>query len=133
MTEAELRLMVREILAEALGKRLAAPAPSLDPEPVRIASDADLQALVARLAAPGGIEAVRAGRLRFVLAGGGPNGQPAAAALALDGVISERRLSGIAKGAAVRLAQGAVMTPLARDLARRMGLVIERTTERTRA
>jgi hypothetical protein len=137
--ESELRAMVREVLREALGARSGG-APQATVETVRITCDADLQALVARLAAPGGIEAVRTGRLRFRLAeaappaalslpGAGP--APAAthpvAAAALDGVVTEKRLRGLQAGTRVRLAPDAVLTPLARDHARRHGITIERT------
>jgi hypothetical protein len=136
--------MVREILKEALAAR-AVKSPGSDvptaPQTVRIASDADLQAFVARLARPGVIDNVRDGSLRFVLAeanGAGPAAPPhlskaapqpaaaASAAVTLDGVISERRLQSVPKGAVVHLAPGAVVTPLARDMARRLGLSVRR-------
>ncbi len=147
-TEIDLRMMVREALREALGNRAGQGAMTAV-EPVRIASDADLQALIARLAAPGGIEAVRDGRLRFGLASDGAasrasgSGAPAIAALptnrspatsitpatatVLDGVISERRLRGIELGSAVRLAPDAVLTPLAHDHLRRHGITVQRS------
>lgn len=138
-SESELRAMVREVLREALAAR-SGTNPQAAVETVRITCDADLQALVARLAAPGVVEAVRNGRLRFRLAEAGPPAPPspslpaAGHAIAqpvptavLDGVVTERRLRGLHAGTRVRLAPDAVLTPLARDHARRNGITIERT------
>ncbi len=47
-------------------------------------------------------------------------------AVALDGVVSERKLTGIAPGTRVKLAAAAVVTPMAKDIARRLGLTFER-------
>jgi hypothetical protein len=98
---------------------------------VRITSDEELQAFVAHLARPGVIESVRSGSLRFVLAGARPAPGPREAApvtqtVTLDGVISERRMQSVPKGAVVHLASGAVLTPLAQDMARRLGLTVRR-------
>ena len=60
-TSTELRGLVREVLREALASR------STGTESVRVGNDAELQAFVNRLAAPGVIESVRAGKLRFTL------------------------------------------------------------------
>lgn len=125
----ELREMVREILREAMaGHRSSAASGAL--QSVQIASDADLQAFVTRLARPGGIEAVRSGKLKFALA---DNAAPVAAVRGsastqpvLHGVVSERVLNGVAAGSTVILAPGAVLTPLARDAGRRLGLKFER-------
>ncbi len=126
--------MVREVLHEAMAARTLSAA---GPAPVRIATDADLQAFVARLAAPGAIEAVRAGTMKFALANA--NAPPAAvaapargnalAAATLGGVISERKLTGIAVGSTVKLTATAVVTPMAKDIARRLGLKFERTDQ----
>lgn len=134
MTEADLRLMIRETLREALGKaspRRDAPA-APQAEAVRIETDADLQAFLSRLAAPGGIEAVREGRLSFRLAGAGraaTENTVETRQVRIEGVISERRLHGLKRGERVLLAPGAVLTPLARDLARRIGISIEREAQ----
>ena len=127
----DLRLMVREVLREAMAARTPA---ATGPQGVHIATDADLQAFVASLAAPGAIEAVRAGTMKFTLAAVAAT--PAAAialarsnapvAVALDGVVSERKLTGIAPGTRVKLAAAAVVTPMAKDIARRLGLTFER-------
>ncbi|MDT8855495.1 hypothetical protein RNZ50_10815 [Paracoccaceae bacterium Fryx2] len=123
----DLRALVREVLRETMAAR-AAPAGGV--QAVSIACDADLQAFLVRLAAPGTIEAVRSGALRFTLAAGQAGhglAVPAAPATgAMEGVISERRLQGIAAGSTLTLAAGAVLTPMARDVARRLGLRIER-------
>lgn len=138
MSEQELRAMVREVLKEALAQHkpgASAPSPSAA-EPVRIENDADLAAFVARLAAlmgdPGKAAAVRSGRHRFTLAQGGTPASPAtpapasAATTTLSGTVTEKAVTKLPKGATVRLAPGAVMTPLARDRARAMGIRIER-------
>lgn len=120
--EADLRQMVRELLREAAAERKA----TAPPEPVRITSDGDLQAFINKLSEPGVIEAVRAGRRHFTLEGA--NAAPASVSSrpALCGVVSERKLSGCVAGETIILAQDAVLTPLARDTARRLGLKIER-------
>lgn len=141
----ELRAMVREVLREALAARAgqsptakaapehAQPAPAqpspAQTESVRITCDGDLQALIGRLTAPGVADAVRAGRLRFALAGVATAPAPATdrtASPPFDGVISERKLKGLPPGATVRLTRSAVLTPLAKDLGRRLGLNFER-------
>ena len=133
----DLRAMVREVLREALAARgaVAAARAAAEPahqaaartEPVRITCDADLQALIQRLTTPGVADAVRTGRLRLVLAGTpSPEPAPIAARATLDGVISERKLKDLPPGATVRLTRAAVLTPLAKDLGRRLGLNFER-------
>ena len=126
----DLRAMVREVLREAIAAR----GQVTGTQSVTIRNDADLQAFIAQLAAPGAIEAVRAGTLKFSLGNGAsPNAtytaRPVAASVALDGVVSERKLQGLANGTIVRLAATAVLTPMAKDFARRMGLKFERTAE----
>jgi len=116
-TAGELRGMVRDVLREVMAGRNAAGV-----ESVRLASDADLAAFVARLTQPVTLEAVRAGKLRFTLQQGvaTPSGN------ALDGVITEQKIDKLAGQGTLLLAPGAVLTPLARDKARRLGLKIER-------
>jgi len=155
MSEADLRAMVREVLRDVLaGRRLPAPAtppqaparlPAPAPaslaavEPVAIASDGDLAAFVRRLVAllddPASGAAVRAGRHRFVLAGGGaaparapaPAAAPAAPAtpVVLSGAVTETKIAAHAGAGTIVLAPGAVVTPLARDKARALGLKLE--------
>lgn len=118
-TVGELRGMVREVLREVMAQRAVAGV-----ETVRISNDADLAALVERLTQPATLERVRAGKLRFALQQG--PAPPAPAGNALDGVITEQKIDKLAGNSTLLLAPGAVLTPLARDKARRLGLKIER-------
>jgi len=120
----DLRALVREVLRESIASR-APVGPVGGVHTVGIACDADLQALIARLAAPGGIEAVRAGSVKYTLAVL-PRSIPTVATR-MEGVISERRIQHIAPGSTIILAASAVITPMAKDLARRLGLKFERT------
>ena len=116
-------------------------------EPVRLASDADLAAFVRRLAAlmtdPASAAAIKDGRHRFTLEAkpptvAAPSARPAgessvtalsavsAAPASLTGTITEAKVARLAHGAMVTLAPGAVVTPLARDRARAMGITIQR-------
>jgi hypothetical protein len=115
----ELRGMVRDLLRETLAQR--SPSASSGTETVRIANDSDLAAFAARLIQPATAEAVRSGKLRFTLAGGS-----AAVTGALTGVITEQRIDKLAGSGTLVLDATAVLTPLARDKARRLGLKIER-------
>jgi hypothetical protein len=136
LSDSELRAMIRDILREVVVARKATGNVTLTSaqQAVRINSDADLQSFIARLASPGAIEAVRLGTLRFVLDGSqtsvtakASDGLSERAHAVLNGVVSERKLSGFTTGQHVVLAPGAVLTPLAKDLARQMGLKFERT------
>jgi hypothetical protein len=123
----ELRGMVREVLRDVMAQRAR---PSFSAvEAVRIASDEDLSAFIARLLDPATLEQVRSGGLRFALAGiQGPAGPAAAGtgAGALTGVVTEQKINRQAGQGRIVLAPGAVLTPLARDRARKLGLTIER-------
>jgi len=94
----DLRTMVRDVLREVMAQRQQ-PQTGAAVEAVRIASDHDLAAFIARVIEPQTQEKLRAGKLRFTL-GNAP--APASSPAALTG------------------------TPLARDKARRLGLTIER-------
>lgn len=128
----DLRAMVRDVLREALAARGASAPVTAGTETVRVTCNADLQALVTRLTSPGVAEAVRAGTLRFSLAGAPvvaqaiPAAAPPTTSPTFDGVISERKLKGTPPGATVTLTRDAVLTPLAKDLGRRLGLNFER-------
>jgi len=136
MSEAELRAMVREVLHEALAKGRAGTAPTRAAEAVRIGSDADLAAFLRRVIAllddPATGPALRAGRIGFTLAGQGapvasaPAPAAAGPAQVLGGTVTEAKIAKLVGVGAVVLAPGAVITPLARDRARAMGLKIER-------
>jgi hypothetical protein len=123
-TADELRGMVRDLLREVLANRK----PSTGAvETVRIANDGDLAAFVARVIQASTLDAVRSGKLRFALQGGtAPAAASAVAGGALEGVITERKLDKIARTGTLVLGPGSVLTPLARDKARRLGLKIER-------
>ena len=127
----DLRAMVREVLRDVISTRTL----QGGTEAVIIATNADLQAFLSRICAPGVIEALRAGTVKFSLAAaispaaseqGGRLQQPAEAH-GLDGVISERRLKDVATGSKVLLGANAVLTPLAKEVARRKALTFERT------
>jgi hypothetical protein len=122
-TSQELRGLVREVLKEAMANRTPAQ-PAQGAENVRIGSEAELQAFVSRLARPGVIESVRSGKLRFTLGQASP--APAATSNVLEGVVSEQKISALAAKGTLVLGPTAVLTPLARDRARKLGLKIER-------
>jgi hypothetical protein len=119
----ELRHMVRDVLREVMAQRQ--PAAGSAVESVRIATDHDLAAFIARIIDPQTLERLRAGKLRFTL-GGSPAPASAAPAAALTGVITEQKIDHLKGAGTLVLAPGAVLTPLARDKARRLGLTIER-------
>jgi hypothetical protein len=120
-TSQELRGLVREVLKEAMANRAA---PKQGTESVRIGTDAELQTFIARLSSPGVIESVRAGKLRFTL--GQTTPVSASTGDILEGVISEQKISALAAKGTLILGPTAVLTPLARDRARKLGLKIER-------
>ena len=93
-TSQELRRLVREVLKEAMANRAA---PKQGTEAVRIGTDVELQAFIARLSSPGVIETVRSGKLRFALV------QPppvfTSTGDVLEGVVSEQRILSLAQWA----------------------------------
>ena len=107
-------------------------------EPVAMRSDEDLErfvlALLARFEDPHQREAIRAGGVRFTLgaaaarcaaAGGAP--AHAGAIHVARGAVTERKVAEAAKaGARLVLGPGAVVTPLAREKARALGIELER-------
>lgn len=136
MSEVELRAMVREVLHEALGRRGQTKAlPEAKAETVRIASDADLAAfvqhLVKLLSDPAAASEVRSGRHKFTL-GAAAAARPAQEKAAvgnstvLDGTVTEAKINKCVGAGVVILTADAVITPLARDRARSLGLKIER-------
>lgn len=157
--EAELRRLVREVLADAMATRSAAPetgprplrpvvgepdwtAPPAVSEPsndlaVRVDDDAALHSLVLRVLAmaedPQRRADLRSGRVRFRLApgarraavGGGDVQQPVHRVE--RGAVTESAVSRAGEsGARLVLGRRAVLTPLARDRARSLGVDIER-------
>jgi hypothetical protein len=113
-------------------------------ERVTLASDADLdrfvRALADRLEDPAERAAVRSGRLRFTLNGGGGHGGqggrgargaraagPPGTVRVDRGAVTERTVAQAARdGARLVLGPRAVLTPLAREKARAAGVEIER-------
>ena len=134
----QLRLLVREVLAEVVGKaagvRTKPPEPSDPPDPapwtVRISSDDDLHAFALRVLKLADNPKLRrdliGGRIRFALAGPATAG-PSAAHRFDKGAVTERAVAAAAKaGARLVLGPRAVLTPLARDKARALGVPIEK-------
>jgi hypothetical protein len=124
-----LRALVRDVIREALAETRRTGAPAA--EPVRIASDADLDAFVRRIAGllrePETAARIEAGAIRFTLAAGPAAAAPATpAATAQSGLVNERAIDQLAEGTTLRLDRGAVVTPLARDRARQRRIRIER-------
>jgi hypothetical protein len=105
-------------------------------ERVSVAGDDDLNRFAhALLARPQDHEAIRAGRLRFTLGGAG-GGRVEGTALPpgvtrIDrGAVTERTVAAAAKaGGRLVLGPRAVLTPLAREKARALGLEIERESQ----
>lgn len=120
----ELRHMVRDVLREALAQRGQAQQSGNAVETVRITSDQDLAAFLARVIEPATAEKIRAGQLRFTLGAAAPSAMPATAAL--TGVITENKIDHLKGAGRLVLGADAVLTPLARDKARKLGLTIER-------
>jgi hypothetical protein len=106
----------------------AAPAHDRGAEPVTISSDADLdrfvRALAARFEDAGQRAAARDGRLRFTL---GSGTAPVGVMRVAHGAVTERTIKKAAEaGGRLVLGPGAVLTPLAREKARALGIDIER-------
>jgi hypothetical protein len=119
----ELRHMVRDVLREVMAQRNVTSGSAV--ESVRIASDHDLASFIARITEPSTLEKVKAGKLRFTL-GASPAPVAISSAAALTGVITEQKIDQQKGAGTLVLAPGAVLTPLARDKARKLGLTIER-------
>jgi hypothetical protein len=100
----------------------AGPAPATDVVAVAISSDAELDRFVRTVLERA--DDVRAGRLRFTL-GGAP---ASVGVIRVDhGAVTERKIKQAADaGARIVLGPGAVLTPLAREKARALGIDIER-------
>jgi hypothetical protein len=135
-----LRGLVREVIAELVAEGVGASARSVAPaaarvEDVTIAGDGDLQAFALRLLGmfedPVARQDLRAGRIRFRLANGAaapsaPSTPSAGQVQRIDrGAVTERAVRAAAgAGADLVLGPKAVLTPLARDQARRLGVRI---------
>jgi hypothetical protein len=141
----DLRALVREVVRDAVAE---APRPTPPPSPapaspltngersrtetVRLAGDQDLDAFVRKLLAlfenPKTRTDLRTGRLRFRLAGAASTQVAAPASHRIDkGVVTERHIAEMAaSGGGLLLGPRAVVTPLARDKARALGISIEK-------
>ena len=101
-------------------------------EPVRIDDDADLEAFARRLLAlfenPKNRQDLRSGRLRFTLAGGSRTAGPGLRPHRIDtGAVTERQVRAASEaGDSLLLGRRAVLTPLAREKARALGVHIEK-------
>lgn len=138
----ELRAAVRAVLRDVLPAAVIAPRSAEGAaQEVSVRTDAELDAFVRRVAAlcddPGQRSALKDGRRRFTLAGTQPANQPAQAAPAraatapvvrVDrGAVTERTVKkAAADGARLVVGPRAVLTPLARDKARSLGVQVER-------
>ena len=143
----ELRAAVRAVLRDVLPAVAAGSAPpaqtvpagtaAVPGESLTLRTDADLDALVRRVATlcedPSQRAALRGGRHRFRLASGGataPGGRPQAASAehrVESGAVTERAVrKAAADGVRLVVGRRAVLTPLARDRARVLGVEIER-------
>jgi hypothetical protein len=120
----ELRSLVREVLRETLPEKPTAGLAAI--ETVSLASDHDLAAFVARVTEPQTAEKIRAGKLRFTLTGVAATAAPTPPATPLTGVVTERKIGKLPLGGILLLDADAVLTPLARDRARKLGFKIER-------
>ena len=136
----ELRTAVRAVLRDVLPRELAhdvRQGPAADgAERVTLRTDGDLDAFVRRVAAlcddPGQRAALRNGSRRFALATGTP--APAAPVPAGGsvvrverGAVTERWVKqAAAQGAELVVGRKAVLTPLARDKARTLGVIVKK-------
>jgi hypothetical protein len=106
--------------------------PGASVEAVTVRTDADLQQLVARLLAladnPKHRADLRTGRLQFRLAvPAGPAGSAPTLRYVEKGAVTEGQVKDAARaGVGLRLGRRAVLTPLARDKARALGVLVER-------
>jgi hypothetical protein len=135
----ELRAAVRAVLRDVLPTAVidaARTASSREPvtpgEEVALGTDAELDTFVRRLAAlcadPTRRAALQDGRHGFRLAAAAEHSPAAGAVVRVDrGAVTERTVSrAAAEGARLVLGKGAVLTPLARDKARSLGVAVEK-------
>lgn len=135
-----LRELVRQVLSEVLPQTMAAAAESAPAEAsgasasevVHVASDADLQVVVRRIAAASDVEraAITSGATTFRLASPAssapvPAGRSRDVVRIETGAVTERHVRDAAStGSSIHLGRKAVLTPLARDRARANGVEI---------
>jgi hypothetical protein len=145
-----LRALVRQVLSDVLpdaasaaeppggtvatgtsGVASSSTVPGQTVEQVSLRSDAELHAFVLRLLGmfdnPKQRSDLQSGRVRFVLAAGSQPGRTAPSRRVEKGAVTEAQVKDAAKvGATLMLGRRAVLTPLARDKARALGVVIEK-------
>ncbi len=149
MSEVELRAMVRDVLRDVLASSNhgKATAPAAQTRQVALATDKEVADFVTMLIAmiddPATGNAVRTGQVRFTVDGNtsaaarstGHTARPMIAPAsrstegntgALDGIVTEARINKLAGPGTILLSPDAVITPLARDRARSLGLKLER-------
>ena len=116
---------------EVIGGAAQQPGEDAGVEWVTLDSDDDLgrfvRALLARCESPRERAAIQSGQLRFALRHPGAAG-PAPGTVRIErGAVTERKVEEAAKsGARLVIGPGAVLTPLAREKARALGIEIER-------
>jgi hypothetical protein len=142
------REILRELLAEALaGTNGHGVTPQVPPPPVAavhrpstweapaggveqvtIGGDDDLNRFVRDLLTRADRDAILAGRVRFTLGGAGGSGAEGTGPARIDrGAVTERTVAAAARaGGRLVLGPRAVLTPLAREKARALGIEIER-------
>jgi hypothetical protein len=135
-----LRVLVRQVLRDALPEGVDPVADPQQPdapradgaaESVVLRSDADLQRFVGRLLTlfenPKRRSDLQTGRLRFTLATSSVAGQPVPVRRVDRGAVTETQVKDAARvGASILLGRRAVLTPLARDRARALGVNVEK-------
>jgi hypothetical protein len=135
-----LRVLVRQVLRDALPEGVDPAAQTQHPdvpdvdgaaESIVLRTDADLQRFVGRLLTlfenPKRRADLQTGRLRFTLAASSVAGRPVPVRRVDRGAVTETQVKDAARvGASILLGRGAVLTPLARDRARALGVVVER-------
>lgn len=141
VTRDQLRALVREVVRDAVAGVVPTAPIALEPtgplaadekmrtDTVRIATDQDLDAFTRQLLRlfenPKTRDDLRSGRLSFRLAG---NGRATPATRRIDtGAVTERHIADMAdSGGVLVLGRKAVLTPLAREKARTLGITIEK-------
>jgi hypothetical protein len=129
---AAVRAVLRDVLPAAVLDTARTASSATEGEEVALRTDADLDGFVRRLAAlcadPKRRAALQQGRHGFRLAAAAESSPAAGEVVRVDrGAVTERTVSrAAAQGARLVLGKGAVLTPLARDKARSLGVVVEK-------
>lgn len=141
-----LRALVRQVLSDVLpdagagadtantsGVATTEATPGQSVEEVSLRSDTELQAFVLKLLSmfdnPKQRADLKSGRTRFVLTAGSQVGRTAPSRRIDKGAVTEAQVKDAARvGATLLLGRRAVLTPLGRDKARSLGVIIERET-----